>query len=274
MMRVVTQPTPIALRIPGLARELSLFVHEDRDLVISPRLRAEGIWEPFETQLVLSMLRPGDVFVDVGANIGYFSVLAAACVTSKGQVFAFEPDEANHALLCRNIEHNGYGAIVCTERVGLSLHDGAGQLYLSKTNLGDHQVFAAEGSRTRIDIRLCNGSDYLRAHTARVDFVKVDTQGSEWAVLEGLMPLLQAQGLPCRILVELTPVSLRQAGASGRQLIATLASLQQPFWIVDHIEHALVESTPEALATWCDNVDACPGDAGFMNILVGPGLPD
>ncbi len=265
------QLIPIPLRIPELAHELALFVHGARDRVISPRLRAEGIWEPFETRLIMSLLEPGQVFVDVGANLGYFSVLAASCVGPAGSVFAFEPEPDNFDLLRRNIEHNHYAEIIRAEMAGLSARDEAGQLFLSDDNLGDHQVFDVDGARTSTDIRLLCGSEYLHARTRHVHFFKIDTQGSEWSVVQGLMPLLRSQLSPARILVELTPLSLRQAGASGRQLIEKLAELQQPFWIVDHIEHQLVPSTAESLAVWCDNVDTCTGDAGFMNILVGPG---
>ncbi|MEP0203064.1 MAG: FkbM family methyltransferase [Halioglobus sp.] len=265
-------PIPIPLKIPELTSELALFVHGPRDRVISPRLREEGIWEPFETQLIMSMLEPEQVFVDVGANLGYFSVLAAACVGPSGKVFAFEPDVENYNLLRQNIEHNNFSSVIFAEMAGLSEKDEVGQLFLSDDNLGDHQVFNVGGARNSTDISLLCGSKFLRQRTPHVHFFKIDTQGSEWAVLQGLMPLLHSQLQPARILVELTPLSLRQAGASGRQLIETLAQLNQPFWIVDHIEHQLVRSSAQALATWCDNVDACAGDAGFMNILVGPGF--
>ena len=83
------------------------------------------------------------------------------------------------------------------------------------------------------------------------------------------MPLLRKLPAPPRILIELTPLSLRQAGASGRQLIELLASLDQPLWIVDHVQHRLAPSDAGELARWCDDVDAVPGDEGFMNILSG-----
>jgi len=262
---------PTTLRIPELTHDLALFVHDARDRVISPRLRAEGIWEPFETHLIMTLLEPGQVFVDVGANLGYFSVLAASCVGPGGKVFAFEPETDNFNLLRRNIEHNNLIGVIHAQKAGLSEHDEDAQLFLSDSNLGDHQVFDVEGGRNSADIRLLCGSHFLISRTPHVHFFKIDTQGSEWAVIQGLMSFLRGQSQPARILIELTPLSLRQAGASGRQLIETLAELKQPFWIVDHIEHKLVPSTAEALATWCDNVDACSPDAGFMNILVGPG---
>jgi hypothetical protein len=66
---------------------------------------------------------------------------------------------------------------------------------------------------------------------------------------------------------------LRQCGSSGRALITLLAELGQPLWIIDHIEHRMVQSSADELCVWCDNVDAVPGDEGFMNIMVGPALP-
>ena len=121
----VNSPDLVPLRIPGLAQPLQLYVHGEEDQHVSRRLREEGIWEPFETSLLLGLLRTGDVFVDVGANIGYFSVLAASCVGDTGKVFAFEPDPENFRLLVANTALNG---VECRVRpVAAALSDAAGQ---------------------------------------------------------------------------------------------------------------------------------------------------
>ena len=122
-------------------------------------------------------------------------------------------------------------------------------------------------------IDLVKGSDWLAGRCDHVDVLKIDTQGAEYEVIAGLIDFLK-QGPPCQVLIELTPFSLRGAGASGRALIELLAELGEPFWIVDHIEHRLVTCSCEELAEWCDKVDACEDDRGFMNILVGPGITD
>lgn len=248
---------------------LQLYIHGEQDQYVSRRIREEGIWEPYETSLVLSMLQRGDVFVDVGANIGYFSVLAASVVRDSGTVFAFEPDPANFRLLQENTVLNGQHNVISAVQAGLAADSGDGQLYLSQDNLGDHQIYAADDTRCRLPITLHNGSQYLRGRVQRIDLLKVDTQGSEYQVMAGLLPLLQALPHVPRIIIELTPLSLRQAGSSGRALIELLATLDEPLWIIDHIEHRLVASNAAELAQWCDNVDAVAGDQGFMNILVG-----
>jgi FkbM family methyltransferase len=268
----VTAETIVLLDIPGLDLPLRLQVHGSADQVVSASLRDNRIWEPFETRLFVDLLKPGDVVVDVGANLGYFSIIAGALVGAAGRVFAFEPDPDNYALVQANIALNEFGDRVAAEPAGLSDEDQAGRLYLSEDNLGDHRIFPGADARNSCEIQLLNGSKFLGSRVSRVDFLKVDTQGSEYAVLAGLMPLLTGLQKTPQMLVELTPFSLRQAGSSGRQLIELLTQLEQPFWIVDHIEHRLVATTTEELALWCDNVDSCLEDEGFMNILVGVGL--
>lgn len=269
----MTSSEPVALCIPGMHTALQMYVHGPEDKHVSRKIREQGLWEPFETSLIMSRLQAGDVFVDVGANIGYFTIIAASLVGEQGQVYAFEPDPENYRVLQKNCAHNLSQPNVHAVRGGLSSRDCAAQLYLSEDNLGDHQVYSNGGVREQLDITLYQGADYLRRrrehdHCETIDLIKVDTQGSEYDVMLGLMPLLQEMSVPPTILIELTPFSLRQAGSSGRDLIELLAALQQDFWIVDHIEHQLVLSSAEALAQWCDNVDAVDGDEGFMNILV------
>jgi FkbM family methyltransferase len=262
----------VVLRVPGLPDPLRIYTHDARDRVVSRSIRETGLWEPFESRLVLALLPPGGVFVDVGANIGYFSLLAASVVGAAGRVFAFEPDPANYSLLQNSAELNALAPRIHAVRAGLARHDGDARLYLSEDNLGDHQVYPGVTRRASVPIKLLDGGRYLSTRLDRLDLVKVDVQGAEYEVMAGLLPLLRAQRMPPQILIELTPWSLRQAGSSGRELIELLGALRQPFWIVDHVEHALVASGAEELARWCDQVDAVAGDRGFMNILVGAGL--
>lgn len=260
---------PVPLRVDGLPRPLQLYVHGEEDKVISARLRSEGVWEPYETQLLLSMLSPGDVFVDVGANLGYFCVIAAALVGSGGAVHAFEPHPDNYDLLCANIRLNDLHNQVETYPIGLADEERQGNLFFSEDNSGDHQIYQGSEARSHQAIRLRRGCEVLRDSVTRLDLLKVDTQGSESAVVAGLMPLLRGLSRPPRVLIELTPHSLREAGSSGRELVQLLAQLKQPFWIIDHIEHRLSASTAQELALWCDAWEAVPESRGFINILVG-----
>ncbi len=260
----------LSLQLPALPAPVKLYLHDEQDQVISQRLRDTGVWEPYETELLFQCLQLGDVFIDAGANIGYFSVLAAAAVGPQGRVFAFEPEPNNCALLSRSVAANSFEKQVTVVQAALAAQAGEARLHLHPSNLGDHQIYAGDGERDSISVQTLCGSDYLAPRANSAALLKVDTQGAEYQVMLGLMAWLQSLASPPRILLELTPYSLQLAGSSGRELIDLLASLGQPFWIVDHIEHCLHASDAPALATWCDNVAACEGDRGFMNILVGP----
>lgn len=258
---------PVPLAVNGL--DLSLYLHDERDQCVSPVIREQGVWEPYETELLRRSLRPGDRVLDVGANIGYFSVLAGAWVGDSGHVYAFEPEPDNVQLLHKNIALNGLEGRVECVAAALSDQAGEGTLHLNPDNLGDHQLHDAGGKRDSIPVPLLVGADWFEGRESGLDFVKIDVQGAEHRVVNGLLPLLKASGDGLRILLELTPLSLREAGTRGRALIDTLATLELPFAIVDHIEHQLAPVSAEALATWCDNIDSYPEDAGFMNIFLG-----
>jgi len=262
----------VTLRIDGLDTPLQLCLHGEADQHVSRSLREYGVWEPFETRLLLDALRPGDTFLDVGANLGYFSVLAAARVGPGGRVFAVEPEARNLDLLRQNVSLNLFDDRVTVADVAFSDRSARARLYLNPDNPGDHQLHPDTPGRADVAVDTVPGAQWLAGRASRVDVVKLDVQGAEYRAVSGLLPLLRASLPQLSLLVELSPRSLRQSGHSGRELIGLLAQLQLGFAIVDHIEHRLVPTDAEALATWCDNVDGVKDDAGFMNIYLAPGI--
>jgi FkbM family methyltransferase len=257
------------LRVPGTGGRLRLCVHEARDIHISRQIREHGIWEAYETSLLWRFLRPGDCFLDAGANIGYYTVIAAERVGPSGRVLAFEPEPQNFSLLQKNLRLNGVQQRVHARRAALSDRDQDLELHLHADNLGDHQVFPDESGRRVIPVSGLRGASCLADKVSTVNLVKIDTQGAEYHVTRGLMPLLKASGSRLRMIVELTPFSLQSAGCSGSELVQLLQQLDLPFAIIDHIEHRLVPCAAGELVDWCEAVDACDGDRGFMNIFLG-----
>ncbi|WP_439108007.1 FkbM family methyltransferase [Congregibacter sp.] len=260
--------------IAGLQRELILQTHDPSSDLVSHKLHSERQWEPFETELWLASQRAGDFVVDVGANLGYFSILSALHSRQAAHVVAVEPAADNLALLQQNLMLNDCQRNVEIAPIALGDHEGEGALYRNENNRGDHQIYPGDGDRAKESITVRNGTELLSPMMMRIDLLKVDTQGSEYAVMTGLLPLLQKSGPGLRILLELTPYSLRLAKSSGRELLTLIADLGLSLWIVDHIEHRLVASDAQALCEWSDNVDATSGDRGFMNIYAGTAPAD
>ncbi|ARN76508.1 hypothetical protein BST96_19400 [Oceanicoccus sagamiensis] len=254
--------------MPSLHQTVSLWVHDQRDQHVSKGIAEQGIWESYETQLFIERLKPGINVIDVGANIGYYSVIAADQLAGTGFIAAFEPDPDNYQLLQKNLQHNQFTDVDAVN-AGLSAKDSDGRLFLSCSNFGDHQIYDAGEGRASRSIRLINGANYLQAKIQHIDLLKIDTQGAESEVIAGLLPLLKNSGVKLSMIIEFWPYGLRQSGSSAHQLVDMLSTLDLPIKIIDHIGHDLVDCTEQQLREWVDMVETNPQDQGFMNILLG-----
>lgn len=257
----------ISLNIAELPKPLAIFTHGDNDQIISTRLREQGIWETYETELTLQLVKQCDVYVDVGANIGYYSLIASRLVGDNGKVISYEPDTSNFALLSRNIAHNHCNNVQLTN-AALYDQDGAGQLFISPDNLGDHRIYPSPEQRDSQSITLYNGAQHVSQYSEHIDFIKIDTQGAEFFVVNGLMPLIEKNADHLHMIVEVCPYGIRKSGAHGLQLLDLLEQSQLQFFIIDHIQHQLIPTHSEKLKAWINELDATPDNEGFINLLM------
>src|SRR3569832_897765 len=109
-----------------------LLVHE-HDSIISQSIKLSKVWAEAETRLFRELITPGMVVIDVGANIGYFSLLASTLVGAEGSVHAFEPDPLNCKFLRKNVRLNR-AANVKVVQAALSSNDEPVHLFLNSTN--------------------------------------------------------------------------------------------------------------------------------------------
>jgi FkbM family methyltransferase len=198
----------------------------DAEFVVDPRdsvqrvLFLKGAWEPHTTEVFRSVLRPGDVCVDVGAHIGYHSLLASRLVGPTGRVLAFEPGARHRAMLEENLRRNG-GDNVTVFPLGLS--DAAGEVVLHRGpgwNSSMGSLRPVEGSLGEERIALARGDEVIEpALWDRVRLVKIDIEGAEAAALSGLEGLLRRRRPPY-IVVEVTDTFLRELGSSEEALLS------------------------------------------------------
>lgn len=265
-------PYPLNLHFQ---QSLAMFVHQKTDIHISEQIIENGIWESYETSILEKLLFPGATFIDVGANIGYYSLIGAVLVGDNGRVVAFEPEQDNFALLEKNLSFNHIKNVVAVN-AGLSADQRQGKLYLNKENRGDHQIYQQTSSaapRTEQAISLVAGNDFLSQQlfppVRQIDVLKIDTQGAEFLVLSGLMPLLKASLPRLKMIIEFTPYSLKQAGASGMALLELVNELELPMQLIDHLRRQLRPISRLEMQQWIAQTDAAVGNEGFINLLVG-----
>ena len=147
-----------------------------------------------EADLITRVLSPGEIFWDVGANLGYFSLLAAACLQNIGQVVAFEPGQVAYAHLTANISLNPFTNILACP---LAAADREGEMVLySAPGLADGRanLFQPGNGQTKRERVGTVTLDGWRSHQnqAGPDFIKLDVEGAELAALTGAHDTLAA----------------------------------------------------------------------------------
>jgi len=171
---------------------------------------------------IANHLPPGGTVVDCGANIGFFTLLFARAVGETGRVIAIEPGPSSFALLTKNVAINGYRNVTLINKA-ISNRSGTTDFFLCRTGESDNTMYATPGEvRDRISVETITLDDLIG--DTKVDFVKMDIQGSEYLALLGMAKILR-NNPGVRILLEYAPVSLELAGVAPLELISLVSSL-------------------------------------------------
>ncbi len=210
----------------GLLKPRSVMVQghrmwlDDKDTL---ELANHEVYEPVETEIFKGEIKAGDRVLDIGANIGYYTLIAAHLVGPQGKVYAFEPDPANFRLLQKNVEANGYTNVVLVNKA-LSNKNGKIRLYLNPSNRGDHRVYDSKDGRSSIEIETVALDRFFKPLDKKIHFIKMDIQGAEALALAGMKGLIRRnKGL--KLVTEFSPASLKLAGSRPENYLNSLKSM-------------------------------------------------
>jgi len=209
------------------------------DKYISESLLINGKWdEPTANWLLSQYYNCNPIFIDLGANIGFFSVLAGSSSVKFKAILALEPDSNNFMLLKENLTLNGLDNVKAYQ-LAISDHDGHADLFLSPTNQGDHRL---SGDNTQLNgksvkVNTVTLTNFLEAHLDSEQLespllIKIDVQGSEAAVLRGGKTILQ-KASSVRIILEVTPSFLVQRGESLAGFTELVVSLGMDLFLLE-----------------------------------------
>lgn len=221
--------TPIVARVNCQLMLLNL--HETYNI----NLFNNGTRYVEEYQPFCDSIKTGMTVVDVGANIGLFTLAAAHLVGSEGHVIAFEPLQRNYYFLITNVTMNGY-TNVWMEQMAVSNTEGYLDLYCFGTDnlsLSD-KVIQGWGSGKSEAVPCCRLDHYLETRgISKVDVVKIDVEGAEKYVLEGMRNILSVPEPP-RMIVEIHPDFLESLGCSAREVLELLSSYDYMLYYLDY----------------------------------------
>ena len=162
-------------------------------------------YEPAVTDAIMTALRPGDVFIDIGANIGYFSVLAAQIVGTRGRVIAFEPHSDARERLDLLVQRNEVNAVVDIVPIALAEADGDAAFFVEdgmtahstiEPTLSPMRHVAAFRPAGVVPVTTLDG--WIAGHpglAGRVRCIKIDVEGAEARVLAGMTAMLRSRSL-------------------------------------------------------------------------------
>ena len=229
-----------------------------RDQVMRHYLRSRGAWEENEADLLRTLIRPGCRFLDVGANVGYFSLLASRC--GAATVDAVEPHPDLVPVLRFNLWTNRVMAGVWplaldTRRRGLPLSTAV-------NNLGDSRVGEVHsGSVYSLVVPAVPGDELFAGRS--FDVVKVDVQGWELDVLTGLQSVLRASP-HVRIVAEFWPSALRGRGLDPLDVLGDYRALGLDVAVQRGTQ--LDRLSSDQIVRLCDGA----GVEGYVNLLLTP----
>ena len=191
-------------------------------------------YEPFETSLLSAEIRPGMTIVDVGANIGYYTLLFSKLAGNAGRVYAFEPEPQNFSLLKQNLTRNNRTNVVALNRAA-SDQVGTSFLYLSSENYGDHQAYPSADGREKVPITMVRLDDCVEGP---VNLIKMDVQGFEARALSGMETVIAASPR-LTIFTEFWPEGLRRAGSDAAEFLRRLRSLDLEIFFINEYANRL-----------------------------------
>lgn len=196
-------------------------------------LTAGRLYEGETSNFIGSILQPGDTFVDIGAHVGYFSMLASQLVGPSGAVFAFEPEPRNFAHLLEHIEVNG-ATNVRPLHMAVGATPSVADFFVNADNDGGHALWevgrhpfnarSRETPATRKVFVTSLDSIFHGRDMRTLKAIKIDAEGAEFAILVGARELLRQVRVPF-VIAEVNRFGLESMGASERLLRSLMDDL-------------------------------------------------
>jgi FkbM family methyltransferase len=225
------KPKPLRALTNGFLRSIvpsELTVHNakvalnPRDPVVSGALML-NVYEKPETKFFLAAFRAGMTFLDIGANVGYYTALALATGDKQSRVIAMEPDPESFQYLRKTVLANGGVNAICVNKAAAD-RAGSMTLFVSAENRGDNRLYDNDLRTGTCAIDAVRVDDLLDSlGVEKVDFIKMDVQGFEGHVLRGMSGVL-GKSNPLVFMMEFWPLGLTSAGSNPADVLGAFSA--------------------------------------------------
>lgn len=185
---------------------------DSRDTSVGCTLLMLGRYDPFASQVFSSLLQEGMTVVDIGAQVGYYTVLSARIVGPSGKVFAFEPEPEHFRLLCKSLSANGLMNVLPQQKALLD-QKGAHPFFLAAESLGRHGIYRQDDSVEQIEVETTTLDEFMSDRQAKAQVIKLDAEGAEPLILKGMNRVI-TESNRLALFTEFFPPNLEAGGHS------------------------------------------------------------
>jgi FkbM family methyltransferase len=214
-----------------------------------------GVYGELDTKIIKKQLNENDIVIDVGANIGYYTLLSAKSVGNAGRVFAFEPEPENFKLLQKNIKVNNYKNTI-TENYAVSNTNGKISLFLAKNGIVGHRIYDSDDCSDSILVNKITLDDYFTKLNLldKINFVKIDVEGFEFGVLKGMVKIIE-KSKNLKLFVEFNRISLEEAGFNPKEMLDFLYERNFKIYFLNYKKNFVVKADKNELLTSKENLE-------------------
>lgn len=220
------------------------------DRTICENLYVRRVWEPQVTRHLRTFLSQGMTVLDIGANVGYYTLLFSELVGSNGRVFAFEPEPSRFNLLKANVEENRCTNVVL-RREAVSNMTGEMRLNMDpRANPGDNRLFDWPDARSSVMVKTVRLDDLFPDPLSSVDFVKMDIQGAEAIAFQGMRNLVSTSRA-ITVLMEFWPEGISKSGMEPKAYLDDLVKSGFHLYVIDDEGQASNPVSPQEVLEKC-----------------------
>jgi FkbM family methyltransferase len=210
-------------------------------------LSINGVYGELDTKIIRDNIKEGDIVIDVGANIGYYTLIFAQLVGASGKVFAFEPEPKNFEILKKNIEVNNYQNIIAEQKI-VSDESGMVKLFIAEKGIVGHRLQQKTDSQKFIEVESILLDNYLKNLnlSEKINFIKIDVEGAEVKVLEGSKIMIEKSD-QLKIFTEFNREDIKKYDYNPEYLLSFLIKNKFNFFLPNYKTNTIIKTDKNTL---------------------------
>lgn len=206
-----------------------------------------GYYEKAELIVYKALLNDANMIVDVGGNIGLYSVIGAKYMPRNGRVVAFEPIPNNVSLLKENLALNDVENKVTVEQIAIGDSVGKVELYISEKSIGNHSASADNAGKNSVKMNINRTSldkYFEKIEVKSIDILKIDIEGYDYYALKGALKVIKKH--KPTLFVEFMPELIKNCMIKPVDYANLLFKLYDHCYVVDELKNTLHEVTQDS----------------------------